>query len=131
MKQNQMDETEALTVLHTFLKRKGYTKSHWKEAKFNFYVDARLKDLEATTVSLVKELVEWPEYEESLKRYYPSASIDKTREVINLCSLLSDRRMNQSLKRIFAAKGFDLIERYMGVDKLTRGVKPIRSLSAR
>tara|TARA_R100001086_G_C11683036_1_gene216334 strand:- start:48 stop:482 length:435 start_codon:yes stop_codon:yes gene_type:complete len=116
-KQNISDD-EGIKIIHNWLHRKGYTKTHWKNARFGFYADSRIKNNGDTTISLVKKIVEMPKYEETFKSFYPYLELNKSQEIINLCKLVAEGRQRAALHRVFKIKGYDLVERYMGNDKI-------------
>ena len=94
------------------------TKTHWKNARFGFYAGSRIKNNGDTTISLVKKIVEMPKYEETFKSFYPSLELNKSQEIINLCKLVAEGRQRAALHRVFKIKGYDLVERYMGSNKI-------------
>ena len=109
-KKQSIDENEAIKIIHSFLNRHGYTKTKWKIEKFGFYTDLRIKNNGASIISLVKTLVEMPEYEESFKFFYPHLELNKENEARNLTQLLSEPRQREALHRVFKLKGYNLIK---------------------
>ena len=119
-KKHCLSDDEAIKLLHTYLNRKGFRRSKWKAARFGFYADSRIKNNEETAISLVKQIIEQPEYEQALHSFFPYRTLDKQQEIINLCKLLSDVRHRGDLRRVFQQKGFELVERYMGQDNISK-----------
>ena len=105
-KEHHVDEEEGIRIIHAFLNRKGYTRTKWKKVKFGLYADARIQHNEGTTIGLVTEIVQTPEYQESFKVFYPWRKLDKIKEVINLSKLIADNRQFLSLQRVFKEKGY-------------------------
>ena len=117
-KKHRVSDDEGIKIIHTWLHRKGFTKTYWKNARFGFYADSRIKNNGDTTISLVKKIVEMPKYEETFKSFYPYLELNKSQEIINLCKLVAEGRQRAALHRVFKIKGYDLVERYMGSDKI-------------
>jgi len=117
-KQNISDD-EGIKIIHHWLHQKGYTKTHWKNARFGFYADSRIKNNGDTTISLIRKIVEMPKYEETFKSFYPYLELNKSQEIINLCKLVADGRQHAALHRVFKVKGYDLVERYTRIYKFT------------
>ena len=108
-KEHHVNEEEGIKIIHTFLNRKGYTRTNWKNVRFGLYADARIQHNDDTTIGLVTEIVQTPEYQKSFKLFYPYEKLDKVRETINLYKLISDKRQYPSLQRVFKEKGLELI----------------------
>jgi len=109
-KKHRVSEEEGIKIIHTFLNRKGYIRTNWKKVKFGLYADARIQHNGDTTIGLVTEIVQTPEYQKSFELFYPYKKLYKMKEAINLCKLISDKRQYSSLQRIFKEKGFELID---------------------
>jgi len=108
-KEHHVNEEEGIKIIHTFLNRKGYTRTEWKKVRFGLYADARIQHNDGTTIGLVTEVVQTPEYQKSFELFYPHEKLDKVREIINLYKLISDKRQYPSLQRVFKEKGLELI----------------------
>ena len=109
-KKNSISENEAIKAIHNYFNQQGYTKTNWKNERFGFYADLRIKNSGASTISLVKTLVEKPKYEEIFKFFYPHLELNKVQEVHNLTKLLSDSRQRKALHRVLKLKGYKLIK---------------------
>ena len=108
-KEHHVNEEEGIKIIHTFLSRKGFTRTNWKNVKFGLYADARIQHNGDTTIGLVTELVQTPEYQKSFELFYPYKKLDKVKEIINLSKLISDKRQYPSIQRVFKEKGLELI----------------------
>ena len=108
-KKHQVNEEEGIRIIHTFLNRKGYTRTKWKKVKFGLYADARVQHDEDSTIGLVTEIVQTPEYQKAFEVFYPCKKLDKVKEAINLSKLISDKRQYPSIQRVFKEKGFESI----------------------
>ena len=56
-KKHSVSENEAIKAIHNYFYQQGYTKTNWKNERFGFYADLRIKNSGASTISLVKKLV--------------------------------------------------------------------------
>jgi hypothetical protein len=108
-KEHHVNEEEGIKIIHTFLNRKGYTRTKWKKVRFGLYAEARIQHNGDTTIGLVTEIVQTPEYQKSFESFYPYEKLDKVKETINLYKLISDKRQYPSLQRVFKEKGLELI----------------------
>ena len=114
-KKQNISDNEGIKIIHLWLhqmkKIQGYTKTYWKNARFGFYADSRIKSNGDTTISLIRKIVEMPKYEKTFKSFYPYLELNKSQEIINLCKLVADSRQYAALHRVFKVKGYDLDER--------------------